>query len=86
MPWRLGIALDRDGPTPTEPSSLVSVTAVSVMSLTPSGSPGINSNAARSYLHALSLTGRRTCDCLCANESKCNQCSRNQLQNDAGSD
>ncbi len=53
------VALDRDGPTATEPSSLEGVTAVaSVVPLTVCRSPSIDPNATRSYVHTLSQTRR----------------------------
>jgi hypothetical protein len=76
------VALDRDGPTATEPSSLVGVTAVaavaSVVPLTVCRSPSIDPNATRSYVHTLSQTRRWRSNGHCANESQCNQCSRDQ--------
>ena len=52
------VALDCDGATPTEPSSLVSVIVISVVPLAPSRPPSINTNAARSNVHALSQRNR----------------------------
>jgi hypothetical protein len=76
------VTLDRDGPTATEPSSLVGVTAVaavaSVVPLTVCRSPCIDPNATRSYVHTLSQTRRWRSNGHCANESQCNQCSRDQ--------
>jgi hypothetical protein len=73
------VALDRDRPTATEPSSLVRVTAVaSVVPLTVCRSASIDPDAPRSYVHTLSQTWRWRCNRHCANESQCNQCSRDQ--------
>jgi hypothetical protein len=74
------VALDRDGPTATEPSSLVRVVVAvaSVIPLTVCRSPGIDPDATRSYVHTLSQTWRWHCHRHCANESQCNQCSRDQ--------
>jgi hypothetical protein len=76
------VALDRDGPTATEPSSLIGVAAVaavaSVVPLTVCRSPSIDPNATRSYVHTLSQTRRWRSNGHCANESQCNQCSRDQ--------
>jgi hypothetical protein len=72
------VALDRDGPASTEPSPLVSVTAISVVPLTPSRPPSINANAARSYVHALSQSGRGDGHAHGADECKYNQRSHHQ--------
>jgi hypothetical protein len=74
------VALDRDGPTATEPSSFVRVVVAvaSVVPLTVCRSPGIDADATRSYVHTLSQTWRWHCHGHCANESQCNQCSRDQ--------
>ena len=74
------VALDRDGPTATEPSSFVRVVVAvaSVVPLTVCRSPGIDADATRSYVHTLSQAWRWHCHRHCANESHCNQCSRDQ--------
>ena len=78
------VALDRDGPTATEPSLLVRVTAVAsmvpltVVRLTISRWPSIDPDATRSYVHTLSQTRRRCCNGHRANESQGHQCSRDQ--------
>src|SRR4029450_1940004 len=78
------VALDRDGPTATVPSSLVRVTAVSsvvpltVVRLAVSRWPSIDPDAHGAYVHALSQTRRWCSNGHCANESQCNQCSRDQ--------
>src|SRR5262245_4030739 len=78
------VALDRDGPTATEPSSLVRVTAVAsvvpltVVRFTVSRWSSIDPDATRSYVHTLSQTRRRCCNGHRANESQGNQCSCDQ--------
>jgi hypothetical protein len=72
------VALDYDGAAPTEPSSLVTVIVISVVPLTPSRPASINTNAARSYVHALSQSGRGGRDGHGADESKYNERSRHQ--------
>jgi hypothetical protein len=57
------IALDRDGPTATEPSSFVCITAVApVVPLTVCRSPSIDPDAARSYVHTLTQTWGWRCN------------------------
>jgi hypothetical protein len=76
------VALDRDGPTATEPSSLVGVTAVaavaSVVPLTVCRSPSVDPNAARPYVHTLSQTRRWRSNGHCAHETQRNQCFRDE--------
>src|SRR4029079_5039431 len=72
------VPLDGDSSTATESSPLVSVIVISVVPLTPSRSPSVNADAARSYVHALSQSGRGTGQGYCTNEPNRKQCSRHQ--------
>src|SRR5437899_7938676 len=66
------VSLDGDGAAPAKPSPLVGVTAISVVTLTISRSPNLNSNAGSLKVHTLSQSWRRGGNTHYANESKCN--------------
>ena len=52
------IPLNGDGPASAEPSTLVGVTAISIVALTVCRSTGINPDPARTYVHTLSQSRR----------------------------